>query len=477
MLRRLVVAAVVLVVVSAVGLLVSPWFSSLELSNVMAELDRQDPGWRLKDIESSRKAVPDARNSALHIVAVAKLRGGQQVITPAMEKAFENLPPQVQLNEQQATLLEARFAILQKAVPEARKLEDMPEGRYPITYSEDFISTLVPHLQDAREVCELLRWDAARRVHAGDVEGALESCLALENAARSMGDEPFLISLLVRHGCGTVAVETLERTLAQGEATEHSDPILKRMQEFLTRELAEPTLVVALRGERAGLHQLIQALVEGKVSAASFKAVGKTLDVLQSIMQGQPRKRTVGSEIDATLTQLLPGYLIHQHAAVLRFATDLVEAAKLPLPQRDERFEALQKKLQGEPFLVRLSAPPLVKLREVDLRRHANLGCALAALAAERFRIAQKRWPDSLDEAVKLGFLDAIPTDPYDGKPIRLKRTPDGLVIYSISQDKIDNGGLIDRDRPSAPNTDLGFRLWDVSRRRQAANPPVLEGQ
>ena len=60
-------------------------------------------------------------------------------------------------------------------------------------------------------------------------------------------------------------------------------------------------------------------------------------------------------------------------------------------------------------------------------------------------------------------------------KPLRLKKTGDGLVIYSVGRDKIDNDGNINRERPSDPGTDLGFRLWDVSGRRQPPNPPIAE--
>jgi hypothetical protein len=230
--HRFVRALLILVAFGVGGLLCFQWFSSHELSAVMAELDRVDPGWRLLEIEANRKVVPDTGNSALHVVLVAKLQGGQSVIMPTLEKIFENLPSHVQLNSQQIAHLGKRFQVLQKAVVEARKLKDMPEGRYPIKYDDTYIATLLPHVHDARSVCELLQWDTARRVHSGDADGALESCLALANAARSMGDEPFLISLLVRYACNAVAMEAIERTLAQGHFTPASVPNLQRLQEL-----------------------------------------------------------------------------------------------------------------------------------------------------------------------------------------------------------------------------------------------------
>ena len=42
------------------------------------------------------------------------------------------------------------------------------------------------------------------------------------------------------------------------------------------------------------------------------------------------------------------------------------------------------------------------------------------------------------------------------------------MVVYSVSLDRQDNGGNI-TDNPTIAGADLGFRLWDVNRRRQPA--------
>ena len=39
-------------------------------------------------------------------------------------------------------------------------------------------------------------------------------------------------------------------------------------------------------------------------------------------------------------------------------------------------------------------------------------------------------------------YLDAVPIDPFDGKALRLKSAPgEGWTIYSIGEDRIDDGG------------------------------------
>jgi hypothetical protein len=99
--------------------------------------------------------------------------------------------------------------------------------------------------------------------------------------------------------------------------------------------------------------------------------------------------------------------------------------------------------------------------------------CGIAVLAAERFRRAKGRWPSEVAELVPK-FLPKTPIDPYDGKPLRLRRDQVGIVIYSIGPDLQDDGGLVNRDMPMMPGYDLGFQLWDVEHRRQpAVNPEI----
>jgi hypothetical protein len=454
--RRLALPFVFLVLLAGLLVFLS-WSASSDLSDIIAELDRRDPGWRLEDIEAHRKPMPNATNSALQILAI----GGGGVWTPEMDKMFDNLQPQVELSLQQAAFLEKRLEVLRASVDLARKLKDMPDGRFPIKYCDDFFSTtafMVPNIQKAREVADLLQWDACRRVHAGDADGALESCLALQHVARAAGEQPMLIAGLVRNACDAIAVMAIERTLAQGQLTEASEPILKRVQAALTREARDPMLVTALRGERAGLHRYYQALADGKTRGLS--AVVKTQNSV-------PFTQALEAAIEK-----LPGFSARQHAAQLKLYTSVLEALQLPQEKCDEWFDALGKRADTESLLLpQISA--VVKVRQADLRTRAYLYSAVAALGAERFRLAHNRWPQTLAELVKTGFLETVSADPYDGKPLRLKSTAGGLVIYSVGPDRTDNGGTIDPERSLQPGTDVGFRLWNTSRRRQPPNPPV----
>ena len=155
---------------------------------------------------------------------------------------------------------------------------------------------------------------------------------------------------------------------------------------------------------------------------------------------------------------------------MLRMLTEAVDIAKRPVEEQKEalgRLEDEVKRLSVRDYYVRLLMPAVAKVGEAAVRDKAILRYALAAAAAERFRRDKGRWPETLDELVP-AYLARVPADPYDGKPLRFNRLPDGVLVYSVGPDRKDDGGALNRARVVNPGTDMGFRLWDAGRRRQA---------
>jgi hypothetical protein len=124
------------------------------------------------------------------------------------------------------------------------------------------------------------------------------------------------------------------------------------------------------------------------------------------------------------------------------------------------------KKRVARTYFARLLLPATSKHSEAVRRKVASVRCLLTLLAVERFRRARGAWPKTLDELTPK-LLKAVPLDPYDGKPLRYKAVPDGVIVYSIGPDRVDDGGKIDRARPTTAGTDMGYQLWDVPHRRQ----------
>jgi hypothetical protein len=75
-------------------------------------------------------------------------------------------------------------------------------------------------------------------------------------------------------------------------------------------------------------------------------------------------------------------------------------------------------------------------------RVQATIDQAVVACALERYRLAKGQYPETLD-ALTPPFLDKVPPDVMDGKPMRYRREADGTyVLYSIGLNGKDDGGI-----------------------------------
>jgi hypothetical protein len=424
-----------------------------ELEEAVAETDRLDPGWELDDLEAHRRVIPDRRNGGLQVEAAHNNLAKNWQSAPIFEKLeYLDLEPPVLLDEAQTKALRAELTKQARALLDARRLQDFPRGRFPIHWTEDGLHTLVPHLEQVRSVANLLGYDVLLRARDGDGDGALASARAALNAGRSVGDEPLLISLLVRIACQAVAVRRLEQALAQGLP---SDEALAGVQKALEEEARQPLLLIGLRGERASLHRFMTSLEGGKVNLGD--------------MFGHHGVRNLKEQID----DFLAGNTAESsHAWMLRFLSRAVEIAKRPLGKQRHLFQELEADLQEAPPLARMLVPATVKVREAHLRILAQLRCAAVALAVERYRRRHDRWPAGLKALVRARLLRELPADPYEGKPLRFRKVKGGVVVYSLGPDGQDNQGQLDRKNTHASGTDLGFQLWDLENRRQPPPPP-----
>jgi hypothetical protein len=446
----------VLLLLGVVGLVAWSQWSSQHLKGRLAraveELDRDDPNWRLEQIEATRPDVPESKNSARVIMAARKLLPHTGWPPVSFDEPLRKALPNEQLDPKVAARLNAELDGLRPAVREARRLKDMPHGRHRLTIIiANPHATLLPDQQEARAIASLLRYDVLRRARAQDMKGALESCRGVLNAGRSLDDEPIAISQLVRIACVSIACGCVERVLAQGEPEEAD---LKAMQALLELEDQHPTMLIACRGERAFAHAAFEGIERGTINAGDLG--GGDRNLRQRFFFWRAGRRA-----------------FREHPHMLEVLTERVEAARLPLHEQgeaDRRFTEAMRSLREDAVLTRLLLPALQKISEATRRKAAQVRCAAVVLAAERYRRAHKRWPATLAELTPK-YLAAVPLDPFDGKPLRYRRAADGVIVYSVGHDGIDNGGVLDRENLNRPGVDLGYQLWDVAKRRQPPRP------
>jgi hypothetical protein len=452
-LRRAVTALVLAVVGFGSYFAYRHYHAVAEIEEAVAALDRDEPGWRLQQIEARRARIPDGENSALLVIESARLRPRGWPSKELTER-FDQVTAPEQLDPATFALLSKDLDGAQPALAEARKLATRPNGRHPITFPRNVQATLLPTQQDARMVALLLSYDAQRQAQAGDMKQALASCRAALNAGRSVGDEPLLISQLIRMACVALACQTAERVLSQGEPP--ADELLA-LQRLLQHEAAFPALFFATRGERAMMHEMLDALESGDV----------------------PLSQVLGEDREAVAARrLFPGWYLRDklragHPRALALMTRRVAETRLPAHEQVAAEQAFVAEVRGLPpteaLATRLLMPALEKVGVAERRRLANVRCMIAAVAAERYRQEHGAWPESLDRLAP-AQLTAVPLDPFDGRPLRYRRTEDGVMVYSVGEDGKDDGGKLRRVE-FTPAPDVGWRLWDVKHRRRPPRP------
>ncbi|QVL32026.1 hypothetical protein KIH39_24850 [Telmatocola sphagniphila] len=443
--------------------------SARELEEMIAQLDREDPGWSWEELLKKRNELPDDQNSYTLIKKISE-------IPPSPNSSFEpplsswrilpeGLPPEVA--EWGAQLV----ADTKERILLSRQLANRPRGVHFIQYSEDVFNADFNSLQKVRTIAFELLWDM--RVHAQlhHFDVCVQDIRAIRNAARSCGEEG-LIPFLIRIALETIACSAVQQMLSQGEIKSTDLEILQK--EFL-EEAHEPTLKKALRSERAA------ALKSMQYRASSYGLILQSIAISirgdGTAAKGQPIRNLAG----VLLALKYPPFAAADQAYMLRRMTDIInvlDKSEREIKEFLDQFEQenLQNRTSIPPasqVLTNLYLPPINKLVFSNYRAQGWLRSTVCGLAAERFRIVNKRWPNNLEELVP-NFLEKVEEDPYTGKPLLFKRLNDGIVIYSVGQDLKDDGGdvlgvVTDQSERGAYKsnlpTDIGFRLWDVDKR------------
>ncbi len=466
--RRLLIASVVLFGVFVVALFGGrAYFRSTGVRGLEAEkarLDAVDPGWRWDDIATARDktAPPDAENSAVIVREVRALMPDEWkewVARPDQPKDEKPAPLNRLIPLADLTRDQHLMDATQSARDRGQVLRNYPRGYHMVTVGDlPFLESLA-ETQDARHVAHLMKVDALLATQRGDPVRAVRAARAILNVGRSIGDEPTLVSSLVRFACGLIAAESTIRVLALTNAKD-ALPELILLQAELLAEASEPILRNGLRGERAIMSRFYDGVISGRISADQMARMAD--------MQPSAEHRIVRYFLNAFLPEDQRRYL-----AIL---SEVIESSKKPYAEQVTTIKRIEEELRANRDIRYtwhvLMQLPMIKGTEASHRHRAVLLATVTLIACERFRLARGKWPGSLAEIPK-DILPAIPTDPFTGASLLFSRLPDGIAVYSLPPK--DMPGL-DQNRLTNPlgGAELGYPLYDPAQR---GLPPLPKPQ
>jgi hypothetical protein len=304
------------------------------------------------------------------------------------------------------------------------------QARYPTKFA-DGMSMLLTHVQQLRGGARLLALESAVEAHRARPAAAIDSILAIFAAARSLEQEPVLISQLVRMALDGMARDRAAWLLS---AIQLDDAQLARLEvELAARNYYGRPVYQALLGERV-------MGIDAFANPARLGDEGKALALLGA----------VNGDRDRTLYLQLMG--------------ELIAAAKTPAEQGRQTAANVEARLKqvagsgGSRFshpLTLLLMPAVSAVFEARSRNEAARVALRVAVAVERFRRTHDRLPEKLDELTPT-YFGAVPFDPYDIKPLRYRIDGEEYVVYSVGKDQIDQKGL---SEPPNKADDIAVRV------------------
>jgi len=353
---------------------------------------------------------------------------------------------------------------LAKFDPEIKELREAaamrPYSRFPIEYGyEPSWAIPLPHLSRVKAICRLIQARAVARLELGQSSEAFEELKLGLRLSESLRDETLLIDQLVR----IVALQLDLQTLREGLIRHAwSDAQLAELEKHLATIDLLAGYKLAMRGERASTIESLDWM-----RRQGFKI--NPLQVFDTVMTvvNEPRKSNpMGYAIPSGwfYQNMLTISTLHQE--LILPAVD--EKAHRVFPDKVEKAANAANLLMIRPrpnnLFARVLLPALSGAAQRCARGQVFVDAARIACALERYRLANGKLPEKLG-VLAPRFIESIPMDVIDGKPLRYQLNPDGgYVIYSVGWNQTDDGGEIAwrKSNPSSVDFDQGDWVWQM---------------
>lgn len=364
---------------------------------------------------------------ALPIFGKASLPGRTQPLDASTRQLVEKF---LSDNEKTLTLLH-----------EAASVEHC---RYPIDLTKGSVDLMggrggpASWVKDLRAGTRLLRLETLSYCESQDPDKALKSIHANFALAKFIG-APLLIHRLIHNSVRSQTYKSIERILNRTQLT---DEQLLSLSAWIGESRSDEGYIKALVGERC---------------------IG--LDVFQGPV-GQTNDK-IGSEgggfiLFLTIFKML-GLHYRDALGYIGLMQEHIDAMELPSDERLLVCDSIQEDVNSGKrggLLTRLLWPALARTIQLDTRCTADALAAQTAIAVERYRLAEGRLPESMENLVP-AYMEAVPKDPFDGRRLRYFSREKGFVVYSVGDDLTDNGGA---ERDSQKRDRRGKPLpWDIT--------------
>ncbi|MDP1587824.1 MAG: hypothetical protein Q8M07_08790 [Prosthecobacter sp.] len=295
----------------------------------------------------------------------------------------------------------------------------------------------VPHYNAALESVNALVLRSHISAEAGDLEAAFRTLAAAVRLTKATAQEPLLIGMLVAVAMQKQVSHCVWSQLAQRRVSETH---LARLHDDLEDIDFVQNSLRAVRGELC-------------FSVGSGEWLKHHPEMRCLVFTNAPFSQTTEDVPWAArlIASVLPeGWIDHSKSSIIRLyfnhiITPLKSGSCTRLMEETDKLLAVIEENHG---LRRLhyafaykSAPVVIHILRDAIYTETVRRQSLIAIALERYGLRHHKYPSTLPELVPV-FLESLPLDPIDDKPMRYRQTDNGrYIIWSIGADREDDNG------------------------------------
>jgi hypothetical protein len=382
----------------------------------------------------ARCAVLSVEINSLYLATSPAITSDSQNAAPLYEKAFARLrddpptdvnnPPtgagvKFDPNEPATISFLARQA---GTINLLRQAAALPGCRFDQDILDLEIRAMIPNLNETRNAANVLELHAREELAHGHAASAIADDEAVLKMSRQFGRRPLLVCALVGNGIDILGDRNLQEALSAVKSRDDLSALHLEELGSMGR-----TFQQALRGEESfGLR------VYGNMPAFHTE-----MDNGNAVQVQDTSLLSSGVELRGAYFRIF----VLDTDAYVKLMEEFQKMAIQPYYQvRDQLRDVYGAKRSGGLFLSILT-PVLLKAFEGCAEVEAMDECAVAAVAMTRFKLDHGAFPAHLDDLVP-AYLEAVPLDPFDGKPLRLAVRDGQWVVYSVGPDLVDDGGV-----------------------------------
>jgi len=308
---------------------------------------------------------------------------------------------------------------------EIRRLARLGEPVYHVDLSKGYEAEL-SHLAALRSMARLLSRDAALRVRAGDLEGALENYRAIVGLSETLVEEPIIISQLVRIAMTGVMFESMGSLLPPGQVSpDEARAFVEETAELYHRE----ALVNAFLTEGAFGIDFMDGLREG---TSYFDPSGSSPPEVRGLLGLLYQTPIVGGVI-----------LDADQGNFAEYIERLSVAADNSYYEIAPELQTMEAEMEDLSFLshnTQIIVPALTRVQIAQARSEALIDLMRMGLSLEAYYAETGSYPENLN-AIARDLGGTVPVDPFTGESYVYKPEGDAFTLYSVGQNQQDDDG------------------------------------